>query len=354
VSDNFSGFNGGGIAAEEAIVLDRSQLVDNSTSMNSAGAGGLIADDGKIDHSGIVGNNAGSCGGALFPAGSPTITDSLILANESFGAGGGLCIQAGSDLRITDSDIALNVADGNGGGMLLSDVAGTIKRTGITANDASGFGGGVSTSRADLTIARSTIANNDATGVATGTGGGLQVSEGDVRFVNSTIAANHAAAGAGGIYAANTSNVTNDVGTVSLDFTTIAFNDGDFDGMGSDIGGGIVEGMKADFERIRGSLIAENTAATDPDCAASVTSTGHNLIGVASVGCTGFDRPTDLVEPTPGLGMLGSHGGPTNTILLQSGSPAINAGGNKGPRVDQRGVARPQGSHYDIGSFERR
>jgi hypothetical protein len=41
------------------------------------------------------------------------------------------------------------------------------------------------------------------------------------------------------------------------------------------------------------------------------------------------------------------------TLFLKSGSPAIDAGGDSGaPATDQRGVARPQGPHVDIGAVE--
>jgi hypothetical protein len=53
------------------------------------------------------------------------------------------------------------------------------------------------------------------------------------------------------------------------------------------------------------------------------------------------------------LGSLANNGGFTQTMVLVVGSPAINAGTNTGcPATDQRGVARPQGSHCDIGAYE--
>ena len=39
--------------------------------------------------------------------------------------------------------------------------------------------------------------------------------------------------------------------------------------------------------------------------------------------------------------------------ILLSGSPAINAGSDTAcPAIDQRGTARPQGPHCDIGAYE--
>jgi hypothetical protein len=64
---------------------------------------------------------------------------------------------------------------------------------------------------------------------------------------------------------------------------------------------------------------------------------------------TPYTAPID-----PLLGPLGDNGGSTPTHALLDGSPAIDAGTSEGcPATDQRGVARPQGSACDIGSFER-
>jgi hypothetical protein len=80
---------------------------------------------------------------------------------------------------------------------------------------------------------------------------------------------------------------------------------------------------------------------------------GHNLIG-KSVGCTGFSfsgAGTDLVRPEPKLGALGHNGGPTETIPLLRGSPAIGRAGSDAPGKDQRGRRRDR--RPDIGAFER-
>ena len=59
----------------------------------------------------------------------------------------------------------------------------------------------------------------------------------------------------------------------------------------------------------------------------------------------------------------GNNGGPTKTVALLRGSPALNAmpEGENGcatatDRIatDQRGVARPQGTACDIGAFEKK
>jgi hypothetical protein len=56
----------------------------------------------------------------------------------------------------------------------------------------------------------------------------------------------------------------------------------------------------------------------------------------------------------PLLGALADNGGPTQTMALGAGSPAIDANTEScpPPLIDQRGVARPQGVACDIGAFE--
>jgi hypothetical protein len=81
-----------------------------------------------------------------------------------------------------------------------------------------------------------------------------------------------------------------------------------------------------------------------------VIDNGHNIC---------FDRipnftsPTSLTYIDPMLAPLADNGGPTFTLALLPGSPAIDAGDDTAcPPTDQRGVARPIGAHCDIGAFE--
>ena len=83
-----------------------------------------------------------------------------------------------------------------------------------------------------------------------------------------------------------------------------------------------------------------------------LVSLGHNLF--SDTPGVPLD-PTDLVNTNPLLAALGNYGGPTETMALLPGSPAIDAGVSvPGVTTDQRGVPRPQGSAPDIGAFESR
>ena len=57
--------------------------------------------------------------------------------------------------------------------------------------------------------------------------------------------------------------------------------------------------------------------------------------------------------PDPKLGPLADNGGPTLTMALLPGSPAIDAGNTSlAPATDQRGFPRPAGLAADFGAFE--
>ena len=105
---------------------------------------------------------------------------------------------------------------------------------------------------------------------------------------------------------------------------------------------------------LRNTIVAGNSsAAGSADCArlgvVRFRSLGHNL---ASDRSCPLRRPSDLPDTNPLLGPLANNGGPTDTLALLPGSPAINAGGSAGcPATDQRGVPRPPG-HCDTGAFQ--
>jgi hypothetical protein len=91
---------------------------------------------------------------------------------------------------------------------------------------------------------------------------------------------------------------------------------------------------------------------------------GHNLIGRTD-GSSGFingvngDLAGSGAAPIdPLLGPLADNSGPTSTMALLHGSPALDAGDDALLRppyklqADQRGFPRKSGSHVDIGAFE--
>ena len=102
------------------------------------------------------------------------------------------------------------------------------------------------------------------------------------------------------------------------------------------------------------TLITNMVGGSQPNCAVfgmvgnAIEDGGHNLQWGGSVAQScGVAIP----EADPLLLALADNGGFSQTMALQAGSPAIDAGSGC-PAVDQRGVARPAGPACDIGAYE--
>jgi hypothetical protein len=112
---------------------------------------------------------------------------------------------------------------------------------------------------------------------------------------------------------------------------------------------------------IRSSIVSSNSAPNIPDVKGVFTSQGYNLIGNAS-GTIGFTATGDQTAIDPLLGPQADNGGPTKTMALRVGSPAIDKGKSFGLTTDQRGSPRPLddpnianasgGDGTDIGAYE--
>ena len=108
-------------------------------------------------------------------------------------------------------------------------------------------------------------------------------------------------------------------------------------GNSAPIGANLTGGSVAQFAN---TLVAEPLGG-GPNCNAPVTSAGYNL---ESADSCGFGKASDQPSTDPLLAAGGpaSNGGPTATIALLDGSPAIDAGLSAvGEVVDQRGLTRP-------------
>ena len=95
---------------------------------------------------------------------------------------------------------------------------------------------------------------------------------------------------------------------------------------------------------------------SDGNCSVdTLTDGGYNLSSDAS--CS-FSSSTSLAGTDPLLAPLNSNGGPTQTMALLVGSPAIDLippginGCGTTIATDQRGVSRPVGSGCDVGAYE--
>lgn len=253
---------------------------------------------------------------------------------------------------------------GDGGGILVEG-SGTeslvLNQVTVAGNSASLNGGGVSlpaesVSATSLVVNASTIANNRISGGALeGMGGGI-FAFGDLTVTNSTITGNsveNPGLNEGGGILAGLSPTETDGTSVNLLNTTVAGNSVAAGG----IGGGFTinnptAGVLTTFT-VKNTILAANTAGgAAADCGKVVATTSANNLS-SDASCL-FTDAASKQNANPQLGPLQDNGGPTNTLALPAGSPAIDAGTNAGcPPTDQRGVSRPQGSACDIGAYER-
>ncbi len=277
-----------------------------------------------------------------------TIVGSRIVDNRApavDGNGGGIDTDIAGLLRIVRTTVANNDAAGDGGGITGSlDGPMVIDRSTIAGNEAGEGGGVMAVGR--VTITASTIAGNRAVAGGDGElgdGAGIYVDDqGILGVTNSTIAGNHAINRGAGIFG-------EEGGRATIAFATVARNRAAGARFGLGSSGGIQPDSAA-FE-VANSIIALNTGSggAPADCGGSTfAGSGPNLVTtVAGGGCGGGA----IVAPTPGLGPLADNGGPTRTIALLPGSPAIGAAApSPTARRDQRGVAR--GGDPDLGAFE--
>lgn len=274
--------------------------------------------------------------------------------NGDFSCGGGISSlpTGASQLYLDNVEVSGNHSNGAGGGicMLSGDTELTVMQSTISGNTSNTAGGGIAL-KYNSTIVDSTISGNTAPA-----GGGLQVNgiASTHLIVNSTITANRAIGtdssterGGGGIrLGRGTLNILNS--TITRNQTT-----------GTSIGGGIAVMPALAGEHValslRSTLVAVNDRGKyfeDVASTPAITISGsHNLVRHTNESVT---MPNGTLTCAPGLGTLGNHGGPTQTIPLLPVSCAIDAGNANSQTFDQRGQGFPRviGTAADIGAFE--
>jgi hypothetical protein len=106
------------------------------------------------------------------------------------------------------------------------------------------------------------------------------------------------------------------------------------------------------------SLIAAHSGGPNCSGLSSGSDGGYNLDDGASCGFSTANNSLPNTDPLLDPAGLKNNGGPTQTIALLPGSPAIDViptavnGCGTILASDQRGVSRPQGSGCDMGAFE--
>jgi hypothetical protein len=376
--------------------------VADAVAINGPGSGALSVsgndavrvfafDNGTSSISGLTISH-GSCGegcgidnSTTLDLSDVTLTHNVAASNpgqmNGFPAGGAISNQMTGVLTITRSTISQNAARAAGdtfqnspsGGGIFNAGTLTLDRTTVAGNDATAVGvGGASSATANggaivndknLTIRRSTLSANtaSATGGGSNSAGGGAVLNGSNPSVNvivdrSTITGNTAVTGAPSAANSATGGITfGTMNTATVKSSTITGNSA---------------AHSANIVLLAGITI-KNTIVSNPlgggeNCGGTGASTsqGFNLTDGDGNGC-GFIQPTDQLHANPMLDPngLADNGGPTKTITLLNGSPAIDKGQvYAGEADDQRGRVRPfdftgvanatGGGGTDIGAFE--
>jgi hypothetical protein len=340
--------NGGSITVTGSVVSFNT--VDQAVSSGSSGGGGIYSNGGDVDVTTTTMQNNGA----------------LVHASNGGSDGGGGIYSNGGQVSLGNATVGGNTftldqtsSGSNGGGAVYSNggdssiVLSAIDANNATVTDTMGLdgGGGLFSNGGQASVFFSSMSANTAfltVGAGSNGGGAILDHGGQSIYQTSTFTGNSVViSGAGAQSSTNGGGAIRSFGSSMGNNLTIAGN------RVIGLGGGI--SSDAAFA-LKNTIIADNTATSEANCAGSFTSSGFNLesANTCSLNATG-----DLVNTEPQLGTLQNNGGPTRTQALLAGSPAIDAGsctdilGNP-LSVDQRGIARPQpaGGKCDIGAYE--
>ncbi len=245
------------------------------------------------------------------PGGSAAISG-LSITGGSADIGAGVRNDGGT-LSLTFATVSGNSATDQGGG-LATRFGGKTTLSNVTVDgNTAPAGSGLVNSSSTLTLYNCTVSGN----TASGQGGGVYNSGGTTTLTDATLAANTAGTDGGGLFNGH-------AGTATLMNCTVSGN------TASGQGGGLYNAEDS-TAALTNTIVAGNTGG---DVTGKGQGGGHNLIG-----------------GSPHLAALGDFGGPTFTMPLLPGSPAIGGGTSTGaPGFDQRGF--PRSGSVDIGAFQ--
>ncbi len=353
---------GGGIyvfAASKSInnvALSNMSLLGDQITAGTGGQGGA----GYLANGGLGGI---AQGGAVF--------------NSSLNATSG----QNSSLSITASTLAGDGATGGTGGNAGSATTPNGGQGGTGGNAGNADGGALYNGKnTPLNIVNSTFgggstssnANANANILTSGLGGrgGNSGTPGNVIKNNGGNGGNGGSVHGGNVYNASAGAVFMDDTLVLGEASVAGLGGAGGSGAGSggvagnagNTGVGIAGGyfaVSGSTNKLGNTIVAFNTAVTDPDAAGSFTSVGSNVL-TSTAGTTGFDTSsggTDQLLTTTysqNLGPLLNNGGSALTDAVLPGSPIINAGNTSfipaGITTDERGAGFPRTFNNTVSS----
>lgn len=351
------------------VLRNESGGVNSSGAGSPASGGGLIVEDSKIQSN----NSTGNGGGINLNSAHAVILDSSTDSNHADSKGGGIYMSGSATLFVLRGTVSWNTATSDGGGLYAED--GTYVRGTIFRHNQGYSGGAIYSNGIPLVIEDSTFTQNSITGRL---GGALYLRYGG-EIIGSTFTLNEATANPTSGPSTGAAFVLNGGASASLIRSTVVNNTatsaaiacwGNLIVRGSAVVGNTgvsgVGGIGASTScsaDISGSIVANNLGGVDCQGLAYISSSGYNI--ESGISC-GFTSPGDQQSTDPMVGLLGSYGGPTQTINLLTGSPAIDAGNPAGCddgvggllSLDQRAYAREvdgdgnSSGICDIGPYE--
>jgi hypothetical protein len=296
-------------------------VINCSFSGNSAkgGVGGQGGAGGAGTTPGMPGNGAGGgtgSGGAIFNGGNMTLIASTLSANITLGG-------ASAIAGVSGNGTGLNGRSGGqgSGGAIFNNWWAVVTNCTFYTNAAIGGAGG----NGGIGAGTFAVPGNGGNG-GNGTGGAL-ASANTITIVSCTFSSSGAFGGTNGVAGTGSSTAS----------------DGNF---GNAQGGNIAN--VGPIMTLMESIIA--SSAFGANTFGAFTDGGWNL---SSDAASSLGSSTSEQKVDPKLGSLAAHGGPTLTMALLSGSPAIDKiDPQRSPPTDQRGFARPANGLSDIGAFE--
>ncbi|HKJ40154.1 MAG TPA: choice-of-anchor Q domain-containing protein, partial [Anaerolineales bacterium] len=336
--------SGGNIYADNVVLtLD----AVNVQSGNSAIYGGGIynyksLESGSLTNVTFSGNLTTYGGGMFNYSSSPTVTNVTFSDNSAHSGGGGMYNYIDSNPTVTNVTFSGNSAN-HGGGIYNYSSSPTFSNVTFSGNSADNGGGGGMYNYIDSnpTVTNVTFSGNSASDF----GGGIENESSSPTFSNVTFSGNSANSGGG---------MDNFASSPTLANVTFSGN--------SAIYGGGMNNESSSSPTLKNVIIANSPSGGDCvlDPFSSIATSANNLIEDAANAC-GLTDGVDgnIIGQAPLLGPLADNSGPTQTMALLPGSPAIDAGddtvcadADTVNNLDQRGVARPFGSQCDIGAYE--
>ncbi len=329
------------------------QTAGSAGTVSAGGAGGTGGTGGASGTGTEPGTASGAGGGGGGPGNS--------------GAGGAGGIGGGGGGSPSAADGAAGGFGGGGGG------SGELNTGG-----AGGFGGGgggsfTGTANGGFGAGNGGTGSGGGGGGGTGAGGAVFNLQGTVTLINSTVFGNSALGGNGGTASVGTPSssgtgngggVFNLNGTMTLTNVTVAKNTAD---SGSDLYN-LTQAATNGITAAAATLTLQNCIVSDAlGLGLEITNTQGSGAQTATcdasaknivqhtIGNTGTLDQSGVIAADPLLGSFASNGGPTKTLSIAFGSPAIDAGTNGlAPTTDQRGIARPRttADAADLGAFE--